>query len=78
MINGNRLNVNKALLNRNINIKGLKVRSSFHKQVLTAWYGLYNQNPQKITEILNQYITNNLHIQVNKNYVKIKNELLAN
>ena len=72
----NRLNVNKTLLNRNINIKDLKFKSSFYKQILTAWYGLHNENPQKITEILNQYITHNQHIQVNNSYVNIKNESL--
>ena len=45
-----------------------------YKQVLLAWYGLHDENLQKITEILNQYITHNQHIQVNNSYVNINNE----
>ena len=73
-----RLNVSNELINRNVNIKSLKPRSNFHKQVLNAWNQVHIQQPKRVMEILNQYITHNQYIQSNNKYIDIKEEILSN
>ena len=61
-------------INRKVNVKTLKPKSNFHKQVLNAQRQIHIQQPERVMEILNQYITQNQYIQINNNYIDIKEE----
>ena len=73
-----RLDISRELINRNVNVKSLKPKSNFHKQVLNAWNQIHIHQPDRVMEILNQYITHNQFIQINNNYIDIKEESLSN
>ena len=60
-----------STLNKNLGSNILNFgKTTFHKQVLEAWYNVTNIDPVKIDDILNQYLLYNQHIKINGKIIR--------
>ena len=59
------LNIDKQTLNKNPGVQiSNKAKTSYHTQILKAWYTLIDYPPKTVYDILNQYIANNQYIKI--------------
>ena len=57
-------------LNKNLGSNLLNLgKTSFHKQILTAWYKATTLNPLTVNDIRDQFLLHNHHIKINNNII---------
>ena len=67
------LSINEHMLNKNLpSSESNKCLSNFHKQVLDSWLTVKYTHPEKIEEILNQYILYNRNIKTGNKYITLE------
>ena len=63
-------------INKNINTKILKPKSSFHQQIINNWHLIHNSYPLNTMDILNQYILYNQYIQIDNKHIETNLRLI--
>ena len=53
------------ILSSKYNIKYMKIKSDFYRQIISYWYDVHNVNPENISEVIEEILWNNENILIN-------------
>ena len=68
------VNIDKQNLNKNLGVQiSNKAKTSYHTQILKAWYTLIDYTLRTVYDILNQYIANNKYIKIQEKPITNQN-----